>query len=422
MTAYVEAVRIILEHTHPLETEEKALFDSVGQVLAEDVFSDSDIPQTNRAVFDGYALRATDIETASRANPVALRIVGAIRAGFMPTRTVTAGTALRIMTGSVLPQGADCVIRFEDTDEPLEKSGPNPASPKMVRVFVAEKTGTNIGPAGFSARKGALVVPKGSLIGPAQISALTTLGERRVKVIRRPTVAIAATGDELVSPGRPLSPAQVYNSNAGAIAALVAHFGAIPKILGVARDREASLAAKLRRGLNADAVITTGGVSKGDYDIVRLSLGRLGEMLFSGIAMGPGASVAFGVADASPGSGPSVRKPVFALSGPPSGALINCETLVRPSLLRMRGLRDVTHPVIEAESTDSMPRKTPKAFVRWTRLAKVNGSYRVTLNPPEGMGPLASMASANSLTIIPEGTVVKAGDRVEVLPLDWTGA
>ncbi len=421
MTTYDEAVNTILRYTRALEIEEKPLSACVGQVLAEDICTDVDLPRTDRSSPDGYAVRAADIKGASRDTPVTLRIVGTVRAGFVSKKSVQSGTTMRIMTGSVLPKGADCVVRFEDTDEPFEKNGANPANPRTVKIFVAQEAGANIGFAGFSARKGSLVIPKGTVIGGPQISVITTVGKALVKVIRRPVVAIIATGDELVSLGRPLPPGQSYNSNAGAVAALVAHYGAIPKILGVARDKESSLLAKLKRGFTADAIITTGGVSKGDYDIVRLVLGRIGEVLFSRIAMGPGASAAFGIIDIPSPSGATVRIPVFALSGPPSGALINCETLARPGLLKMRGLTDVRHPTIQAEAADSVSRKMPMSFTRWTRLTRSGTGYRVTLNPAEGTGPLATMAAANSLTIIPEGASVKTGDNIEVLPLDWMG-
>ena len=421
MLTYDEALGVILGHCLPLDAEERPLLRSIGQVLAEDAFCDGDIPQTARARLDGYAVRAVDIRGAHADNPAMLRVIAAVRAGSISKKQVGPGTAIRIMTGSVLPEGADCVVPFEETDEPQEKNGPNPANPSTVRVFAPGEAGANIGPAGGSARKGSLVVAKGSVIGPAQVSALRALGKKSVSCVRRPKVAIITTGDELVEVGRPLSPGQVYNSNAAAVAAFVAFFGGKPKVLGIAKDRESSLQAKLKKAMWADAIITTGGVSKGDYDIVRLLLGRMGKVLFSRIAMGPGASVAFAVVDVPSRPGRAGRIPVFALSGPPTGALVNCETLVRPGLLRMRGFEDTRHPVVEAEAADSLVRKVPKAFVRWTRLERADGRYRVILNPPEGTGPLAAMASANSLTIVPAGAVIKAGDKVEVLPLDWTG-
>jgi molybdopterin molybdotransferase len=419
MTTYEEALKIIAAHTQPLDVQEQHLFDSIGYVLAEDINASSDIPQTNRAAPDGYAVRAADIKSAAKENPVALRIIGTVRAGFVSKKQVRPGTAMRIMTGSVVPDGADCVVRFEDTDEPGQKNGPNPADPQMVRIFVAEKVGSNIGTVGHNVHKGSRVLIKGSLIGPAQLSSLTAIGKEKVRVFRRPIVAIIATGDELVPLGQPLSPGQVYNSNARAVAAAVIRFGGIPKLLGIAKDRENSLIAKLRKALSADVVITTGGVSKGDYDIVRLLIGKMGKVLFSTITMGPGASTAFGLLNATSEVGSHTDKPIFALSGPPSGALINCETLVRPGLLRMRGFQDVKHPTVLAESTDSISRKMNRGFVRWTYLKRTDNGFQVTLNPPAGAGTFANMASANSLTIIPQGVTINGGDLIEVMPLDW---
>jgi molybdopterin molybdotransferase len=419
MTTYEEALKIIAAYTQPLDVQEQHLFDSIGYLLAEDVNATGDIPQTNRAAPDGYAVRAADIESATKENPVVLRILGTVRAGFVSKKQVRPGTAMRIMTGSVVPDGADCVVRFEDTDEPGQKNGPNPGNPQIVRIFVAEKTGSNIGTVGHNVRKGSCVLSKGSLIGPAQLSSLTAIGKEKVRVFRRPLVAVIATGDELVHLGHPLSPGQVYNSNARSVAAAVARFGGIPKLLGIAKDRESSLSAKLRKALKADVIITTGGVSKGDYDIVRLLIGKMGKVLFSTITMGPGASFAYGILDSFSKRGDKIQKPNFALSGPPSGALINCETLVRPGLLRMRGFQDVRHPTVLAKSTDSVSRKMNKSFVRWTYLIQTENGFQVTLNPPAGSGSFANMASANSLTIIHQGVTINTGDLVEVMPLDW---
>jgi molybdopterin molybdotransferase len=238
-------------------------------------------------------------------------------------------------------------------------------------------------------------------------------------VIRRPVAAIIATGDELINPGKPLAPGKTYSSNAVSIASLVAHYGGIPRILGIARDKEASIISKIRKGMAADAIITSGGVSKGDYDLVRLVLGKLGKLVFSGIKMGPGASAAFGLIKKSSANGADTVIPVFSLAGPPAGCLINFETLVRPALLKMLGFTTVAHPSVEATALDSIPRKRTMAFVKYTHLEETEGGYQVTLNITEKVGMLASMAAANSLTIIPEGSVVKAGDRIQVLPFDW---
>jgi len=419
MISYEDALKKVLDNTRILKEEEKPLIKCTGQVSAEDAYSGLHLPQTSIAVPDGYAVRSSDIRGAKKDNPVILRIISTARAGYVTKKMVKTGTAIRIMTGSVLPDGADCVVRFEDTDEPGEKNGPGKIKPSQVRIYAATGPGKNVRPAGSSVRKWTLIVPKGTLIGPAQISALAYTGRVRIKVIRRPVVAIIATGDELINPGNPLAPGKTYNCNTASIASLVAHYGGVPKILGIARDKEAALISKIRRGITADAIITSGGVSKGDYDLVRLVLGKLGKVVFFRINMGPGAGVAFGVIKRPPVNGVHTSIPVFSLAGPPSGCLINFETLVRPALLKMRGVDNLDHPVVEATVVDSIPGVMPITFAKYTRLEEMRDGYQVTLNIAEKSGMLVSMASANSLTIIPEGSVVKAGDTIKVLPLSW---
>lgn len=418
MASYSDALEMVLENVRPMGVEEKPLLRSAGQVLWEDVHSDIRLPQADISGPDGYAVRSADIRGASRSNPVTLKITGTLRAGYMPRRKVVFGTAVRIMTGSVVPDGADCVVRFEDTDEPGNKNGPNPDSPSKVKIYVELPPRANIRPSGANVKKGALVLRKGVLIGPTQISALSSIGRAKVGVVRRPVIAVIATGDELVSSGK-LPLAKSYNSNAGAVASLIAHYGGIPKIMGIARDRESSLREKIGDAVSgADAVITSGGVSKGDYDLVRLFLEKTGSVLFSTIRMGPGGAVAFGTIERP--SGKNVESvPIFCLSGPPQGCLINCETLVRPALLKMRGLTRLAHPSVEATALDSIPNKMSMAFVKFTQLVETEGGYEVMLNLSEKVGILASLALANSFTIIPEGTIIKPGDRVQVLPLDW---
>lgn len=419
MLSYDDALKTILHNIKKMEAVEMPLLACAGHVAAEDIYADYDLPQSVIAGFDGYAIRSQDIKRATQDNPAVLRIIATARAGRLSNHVVKPATAIRIMTGSLMPEGADCVVRFEDTDEPGDKNGPNKGNPSEVKICTAMSQGDNIHPAGSNVRKGTLVVPAGTLIGPAQISAIASIGKTRIKVIRRPVVAIIATGDELIRPGKPLAPGKTNNCNTAAIASLVAHYGGIPKVLGIARDKEAALISKIRKGMTADAIVTSGGVCKGDYDLVRLVLGKLGELVFSRIEMRPGAAVAFGVIKRLSANGADTAIPVFSLSGSPAGCLINFETLVRPALLKMLGLTTLAHPSVEATALDAIPHTITMAFVRYTYLQETEGRYRVTLNVAENAGTLSSMVSANSLTIIPKGSVVKAGDKIRVLPLDW---
>jgi molybdopterin molybdotransferase len=419
MTSHEDAVAAILKSVNVLLPEEKLLSKCIGQVTAEDIYSDYNLPQAAVCAPDGYAVRSEDIQGATREAPVILRMGETVRAGCLPKRTVEPGTAFRVMTGSVFPQGADCVVRFEDTDEPPNKSGPNQNLPSRVKVFVAPPAGANLRQAGSTIRRGELVAPKGTFIGPAQVSALTAIGKTSIRVIRRPAIAVIATGDELVPAGAPLKPGKSYNSNSAAIAALITHYGGIPKILGIARDNEESLLKRMTQGMAMDAILTSGGVSKGDYDLVRKVIGGVGEIVFARIQMGPGASASFGLVKRGTGDERQDPIPVFALAGPPAGCLINFETLVRPGLLKMLGRTDLAHPVIEAQAVDSVCMKIPFAFVKWTRLEATENGYQVRLNSVDGTGILASMATANSLTIIQHGRAINPGDMVQVWPLDW---
>lgn len=419
MTSYDEARERILEIITTLEVVKQPLMDCIDQVLAEDIHSTFDLPQVASSGPDGYAVKSADIVAAGTENPATLQIIESIRAGILPKKAVVSGTAARIMTGAVLPKGADCVVRFEDTDEPGNKSGPNPGNPAHVKIFVSAAPGAGIRTVGSNSTRGSLIVPKGTVIGPAQIAALTAHGVTVLKVIRRPVIAVISTGDELVRAGKPLSPGKSYDCNSAALASLISHYGGIPKVLGIARDNMESVEAKIKRGMAADAIITSGGASKGDYDLIRLMLEKKGKVIFSTIKMGPGASFAFGLLDRTSESGKDTSIPLFALAGPPSGCMINFETLVRPALLKMQGYTKIHHTTVEAEALDSSPDKKRMAIVKWTTLRKIEDDIHVQLNSSDDIGMFASIAAANSLTIIPENVSVNAGDRIRVLPLDW---
>jgi molybdopterin molybdotransferase len=416
MIPYHEGLKHVLDAVSRMESEQKPLLEALGQVLAEDVHAPCDLPRAALGGPDGYAVRLEDIRTASRETPVTLRIAGTVRAGQVPKKRVEPGSAIRTMTGSVLPEGADCVIRFEDTDEPDDKNGPNLQKPKEVRIFVPGPQGpSSITRPGAQITNGTLAVPKGTIIGPPVVSVLGQLGRLRVKVHRRPVIAILSSGDELLPPGRPLAPGRIHDCNSGAMAAYVRHYGGIPKLLGIARDREASIIAKLARGLSADAIITTGGVSKGDYDLTRIVIGKLGRMVFSRIRMAPGGAVAFALLE----DRASRRQvPMFALSGPPMGCLVNFETLVRPALLKMLGREDVDHPAVTAKAKEAIPDPKGMAFVKWTKVSRTGLAHQVDFDPG-GKGMILNLARANSITIIPAQTAIDTENPIEVLPLDW---
>ncbi len=415
-----DAVRVIMENVSVMGEETRPLPQGLGQVLAEDIYSPLSLPMVPIGIPDGYAVRAEDIVGATPETPVALRVLGTSRAGRPARQRVKAKTAIRIMTGAVLPEGADCVIPFEETDEPADKNGPNLTPPKEVKIFKAAPAGTSVRPRGCAIKEGDLLLPRGTLIAPHQISTLASIGIITVKVIRRPVIAVIPTGDELMQPGRPLAVGKVYNSNGPAIVAYVQQYGGIAKPLGVARDREGALEAKLDRALDVDAIITSGGVSKGDYDLVRLVLAKRGHILFSRVKMGPGKSVAFAMIERPGAKGSAAGMiPVFSLSGPPVGCLVNMETLLRPALLKMRGLSRFEHPTVAAALSTDIPRKMPFPFARWSKLQPADNGYRVELSMGAPLGDLVSVANANAITVVPGDRPLQAGETVEVLPFDW---
>jgi molybdopterin molybdotransferase len=411
MPDYQEALKIILENTRTMQVEEKSLEECYGQVLAEDMFAEIDLPQTDTSGPDGYAVQSEDIKGASKDTPITLRILETVRAGNLPVGAVTPGTAIRIMTGAVVPKGADCVIRFEDTDEPGEKNGPNKKNPSQVKIFLSVEAGTNINKAGREMVKGTLVLAKGRSIGPAQLSALISAGKSTAKVFRRPTVAVLSTGDELINAGEKSVPGKTFNSNGPAVAALIRHYGGVARTLGTASDSEESLASRISMGIDADAIMISGGVSRGYFDLVRLVVARLGEVKFVRVNMVPGASFSFGLLHKADGKERNKSIPVFALAGPPSGCLLNFELLARPAILKMLGYSNLEHQSVDVTTAEDIPSKK-MMFVKWVNLEHRNGDFQV-------IGKPVSMAKANAVELLTENTPVPAGGKIKVWPLDW---
>ena len=416
MISVDQALEKVLAHIDVLEAEESPILGCLGQVLAEDVFSSINIPPLDNSAMDGYAVRSADTRGASRQSPRFLRVIGTATAGFICPSEVEPDTAIRIMTGAPIPKGADCVVRFEDTDE-AERHGAS----GEIGILREAKLGANIRLAGEDITAGSLVLSKGTVIRPAEVGVLASLGCSKVMVIRRPVVAILATGDEVVDIVQPLPEGKIYNSNSYSVAALVLRYGGIPRILGIASDSEDSLVARLHLGLDADMVITSGGVSLGDYDVVRDVLAKQGEIVFWQVREKPGRPLAFGVIKA-PGKAGGVRNiPLFGLAGNPVGAMVNFELLARPAILKMMGKRNLAKPTVEAVIEDSIKNTDGRRVFARAIVEKRGGQYFARLTGPQGSGILTSMALANGLVVIPEDKPgVKAGDLVKVMMLDWS--
>jgi len=236
MISVEQALEKVLSYAGVLGSTEQPVLDCLGQVLAEDIYSDINVPPRDNSAMDGYAVRAEDTRGASSQSPRVLRVIGTVSAGSIPEDEVKPDTAIRIMTGAPVPGGADSVVRFEDTDE-LQRKG----DPGEIGILAEVKSGTDMRRAGEDIAQGSIVLRQGTIIRPSVIGVLASLGRSTVKVIRRPVVAILATGDELVEIDRTLPPGKIYNSNTYSVAALVRRYGGVPRLLGIASDSEDSL-------------------------------------------------------------------------------------------------------------------------------------------------------------------------------------
>ena len=413
MVSVEEALQKILSCIEVLEPETKPILDCLGQVLAEDIRSTIDIPPLDNSAMDGYAVKAEDMRGASEASPKILSVTGKVAAGSMPRGEVKRGSAIRIMTGAPLPQGADAVVPFEDTDEVARKASHRDLS--QIGILCEVREGTNIRRKGEDIAKGSLVLKKGTVLRPAETGVLASLGHPAVAVIRRPVVSILATGDELTDIDQPLPAGKIYNSNTYTIAAEVRRYGGIAKILGIGRDSVRSLEQKIDEGLDSDMLITSGGVSKGDYDVVKDVLAKCGEITLQTVCMKPGKPPAFGMI----GKG-SRKISHLGLPGNPVSSMVTFEQFARPAILKMMGKSNLAKPSIRAIMEDDIVDTDVRRLFARVTVAKRNGKYYARVTGPQGSGILTSMVKANGLAVIPENTKrVKKGDIVEVQMLDW---
>ncbi|MGB7212752.1 MAG: gephyrin-like molybdotransferase Glp [Gemmatimonadales bacterium] len=364
------------------------LDDALGLVLAEDVVSPIDLPPHRNSSMDGYAVRAADIQTASANTPVRLRVVDRIPAGTSPAGTVGAGECARVFTGSQVPAGADCVVRQEDTT----------VEGDAIRVLNDRDRGANIRQAGEDLRRGALAITAGTRLTPGHLGLLAALAESAPMVVRRPRVAILCSGDEVVDIDRPeeiLSGQKVGSASTHALLALIREAGGEPIDLGIAPDSVDAIRAHLARALDADLIVTAGGISVGDHDHVRPAVQAAGGTIdFWRARIRPGGPVAAGTVGGIPWVG---------LPGNPVSAMVTFELLVRPAIRKMAGHSlpfRRCRPVRTVEAITLKPRL--QHFLR--AVVSERGDQReARLTGPQGSGILSSMAAANALLIIPEG-------------------
>ena len=414
MLSVEEALERILDVIHVLEPEEAAILDALGQVLAEDVVSGIDIPPLDNSAMDGYAVRSDDIREARPESPVLLKVGGYIAAGNLPSIPVTDGTAVRIMTGAPVPPGADAVVPFEDTDE--SERALHGGTPPEIGIPVQMAPGTHVRPAGRDVKKGDVVLRSGSVLTPANVGLLASLGLSTVSVIRRPRVAVLATGDELVEPGREASPGRIYDSNSYSVGASVRRYGGIPMMLGIAGDSLESIDKKVREGLESDILITSAGVSKGDYDVVKDVLAQRGSVNFWSVRMKPAKPLAFGVLEAADGR----LVPHLGLPGNPASALVAFEQFGSAAIFKMLGKGTFRRPTIEAVLDEPIYNPDGRRVYARVIVTRRDGAYHARLTGDQSSNLLTSMARANGLAICPEVLpMMPAGEVVKVEMLDW---
>ncbi len=414
MLSVEEAYQRIMSSFSPLEPVATPVLEALGHVLAEDISSPLDLPPMANSGMDGYAVRKDDIIDASPGHPRQLKVIGLVAAGQLPSRTVTPGAAVRIMTGAPVPDGADTVVPFEETDEVQRRKAGLPL--EEVGVLADLPLGSNVRPSGEDVAKGQLVLEQGALLRPAEVGVLASLGMDKVNVIRSPVVSILATGDELTPMGAPLEGGKIYDSNSFTVAASVMACGGIPKLLGIAKDDLSDLHRKLEAAAGSDLVITSAGVSKGDYDIVKDVLTQRGDINFWSVRMRPAKPLAFGHLQSDDGK----AVPLLGLPGNPVSAMVAFEMFARPAIRAMLGRKGLPRPVVEGVLTGPIHNADGRRVYARVEVRRLNGTYYAIPTGPQGSNILTSMSRANGLAICPENlSSKKAGERVRIIMLDW---
>ena len=403
-----EARRVILAACAPLAPRSLPLTDALGCVTAGQVVAGHDVPSFANSAMDGFAVRAADTAGA----PLTLEVVGTAAAGSAPGVGVAPGQAVRIMTGAVLPAGADAIVMVERT---------TPVDGNRVTIEVAASPGDHVRHPGEDLRAGQALFEPGTELGPGHLGVLASVGLQTVEVVPRARVGVLSTGDELVSGPDDLQPGQIRDSNRPMLLALVARAGCIPVDLGTAPDDEAAITAAIERGVaDCDAIVTSGGVSVGDFDYVKTVLNRLADMHWWQVAVRPAKPLAFGVVSGPGGrSGHSVGTPVFGLPGNPVSSLVSFELFARPALRQMTGHEDLFRPEMPAIADEAMRRQADGKLhlVRVVASADEDGRLHVRSSGGQGSHLLRAMALSNALALLPDGDGVAEGGTVKVILL-----
>ena len=413
MTKFKEALDIVLRYSEKarLPSEKIKVVDSLGRVLAENIYSKIDLPDTDNSAMDGYAVKSTDCKESG----VELEVVGEIKAGTSIEETfrlpIKSGKAVKIFTGAVIPPGMDAVVPVEEAILVSSSRG------AKIKILSPVRKGQHIRRRGENFRKGELVLKKGKIIRPQEIGLLIQLGHREIKVARRPRVGVLSTGDELVEPGEKIKPGsgKIFNINSYTLSSAVLSAGAIPVSLGVARDKKSEIKSKIKKGLlESDILLISAGISVGEYDYVKQALFELNvKQKFWKVQQRPGQPLFFGVVyprGAFPKSHKLLDSPklVFGLPGNTVSCLVCFNQYVLPSILKIQGAepsKEITiNPVVIAESKQEIKVKPGKRYFLRGIANQKNGKYSVTLAGAQGSGILKGLSDANCLIILDEKT------------------
>ena len=414
-----DALQRILDLCEPLPAETRPIVDAVGQVLAESIVAPFDIPPHDNTAMDGYAVQSASTAGASQDAPQRLRVAGELAAGYVYNGAVGAGEAVRIMTGAPMPDGADTIVPFEETDEQgLRAPGQEHGVIADVGILKAAAPGANIRRRGEDVRQGDRVLERGAVLRGPEIAVLASLGVAQAQVVARPRVAILSTGDELLSPGQPPAPGKIYDSNTYGLSALVEQYGGVPKRAGIAGDTIEALTDAINEALaDADLLITSAGVSRGDFDVVKEVLAREGAIDFWTVRMKPGKPLAFGRFAAPDGR----RVPHIGLPGNPVSSLLAFELFGRLAIQKLMGREPQPRPIVRAIAEDDIVNTDARrVYARATMTLDADGRWRARLTGPQGSGVLTSMALANGYAVCPEDAErVHAGQECDVIMVDW---
>ena len=394
-----EARSYVLDRVNRLGAVSVSLAEAGGLVLAEPIVAQELVPPFANTAMDGFAVIAADTADA----PVTLEVVGTVAAGAPAERPLGKGQAMRIMTGAPMPEGADAVVMVERTSYDPENA--------EVEVEVTVAEGNHVREAGEDVRPGDELFGARTVLAAGHLGVLASVGFGSVSVHRRPVVGVVSTGDELVDDGRPLKPGEIRDSNRRTLLTMLADSGMEPVDLGIARDNEADIAEAFTNGAaRCDAILSSGGVSMGAFDYVKVVLDSIGEMRWMQIAIKPAKPFAFGLIGATP---------VFGLPGNPVSSMVSYELFARPALRKMAGHTLVDRPVRRAITEDSLGRHDDGKthFVRVTGGPDETGRWHIHKLAGQGSHQLAAMARASALAIVPDGTEIAAGDEVEIIGL-----